>query len=136
MSLPDVETVVLGQAVEAGIRRLEWWRDRLVEDYPEVWESDLAARRARARAALSRDSAEWAVRGLDYDVLKNLGDDLAALAMAPGGVRVCEIVFCAKHYRNGVDARLRLSCPKCSPDDIQPIENRDRRDVVSIEGTI
>lgn len=64
-----------------------------------------------------------------------LPEALAALAMLPGGVRICQIIFCATHYPGGQYAPSRLSCRKCLPHDTST-PALARRDVVSIERTL
>jgi hypothetical protein len=115
--LDDIELTALSIAVRNGL-------DDLHGQGPEL----LAVRRRSAREAIESGRVIQLARNLQA---RFVGTDLAALAMLPGGVRIDEIVFCARHYPGGYDARFRLSCPDCSPDDHKPGESRD---VVAIEG--
>jgi hypothetical protein len=97
--------------------------------------SSLKVWRKTGARAIEDGAVEREIQALRFTLDTTLG--VSALAMRPGGVRVCGIVFCATHYPAGTDARFRLSCPKCSPDDTMLTgRTPDPRNVVSIEGTI
>lgn len=95
--------------------------------------SALKVWREMGAAAIELGDVETEARTLAFTSGTSIG--VAALSMRPGGVRVAEVVFCAKHHPAGTAARFRLSCPKCSPDDTLLTGARpDPRNVVSIEG--
>lgn len=99
------------------------------------WADQLKGWRADGMRAIDQRFVESEAVTLAFSRDVRVG--IAALAMRPGGVRVCGIVFCATHHPAGTEARFRLSCPKCSPDDTMLTGAApDPRDVVSIEGTI
>jgi hypothetical protein len=129
----DIEADALATAVLAGLSILEM----LAGGFSETgWAEELAIHRRRGRDAIEDGRVDEAIRNIRFGRpgFSNIATDLAALAMLPGGVRVQEIVFCAVHYRAGTYTRLRLSCPKCSPDDTRNAP--ERRDVVAIEGEL
>lgn len=89
----------------------------------------------RGRCAMQGSWVSDAVRTLTVWRHPYLSRYLAALSLLPGGVRVCQIIFCANHSPSGTYAPHRLSCSKCLPDDIAA-RGYVHRDVVAIEGNL
>lgn len=87
------------------------------------------------RYAMEDGMVPGAVRTLTIWRRPCLARYLAALSLLPGGVRICQIIFCADHSPGGTYAPHRLSCSKCSPDDIAA-RGYVHRDVVAIEGNL
>jgi hypothetical protein len=130
--LNDIELGALAVAIRNGLADL----DHLLSVHDrDIAEELLVERRSAGRRAIETGHALQAARDLSFGRAgyHDLASDLASLAMLPGGVRIDEIVFCARHHPGGYDARFRLSCPQCSPDDHKPGEGRD---VIAVEGNI
>jgi hypothetical protein len=130
--LDDIQADALSSAVQRGISAFVEFESSA--GYVEQV-ADHHARRAGALVE-SQDFAN-AVYGLtvgcDYQTVLSLG----ALARRPGGVRLFEIVFCAKHYPFGTSARRQYACPRCDPDARQGVRGkRDARNVTTIEGNL
>lgn len=98
-----------------------------------TWSHHMRTRENHGRRLVESGAFLAAAMGLHGGRLSAMAIDVAALAMMPGGVRIDEFVFCAKHCPDGCDARFRLSCPRCSPDDHLVGEGRD---VISMEGNL
>jgi hypothetical protein len=134
--LDDISTDALSTAVLWGFAHFA----EVSRTYSaEEWERILSGHRDRGMRAILLGAVDRGAQNLTLFRPEMVGvcTGLAALAMRPGGVRVCQIVFCFAHYPAGTEARFRLSCPKCSPDDtMHSWPHADPRDVVSIEGTI
>jgi hypothetical protein len=128
--LSDVELSALAGAVRLGLALIE---ERRYDGNEYAWNRLMTRRREAGRWAIENGRIIHAAQSFSFgrDGTAELGMNIAALAMLPGGVRIDEIVFCARHYPGGKDARFRLSCPQCSPDDHKPGESRD---VVAVEG--
>lgn len=131
--LSDVELSALAGAVQLGLSLIEEQRAGGWSEY--AWNRQMARRREDGRWAIETGRIIHAAQSFTFgrDGAATLGMNIAALALMPGGVRIDEIVFCARHYPGGYDARFRLSCPDCSSDDHKPGEGRD---VVAIEGNL
>lgn len=125
--IDDIAIDALSLAIQGGIAHLQ----EAGTHYTETgWRTVLDGHRTRARAAILSGDVERAVAEVRPYTFSAW---LAALAMLPGGLRLFEVVFCARHYPAGIDARYRLSCPMCSPDDRSWGETRD---VITIEGIL
>lgn len=132
--LTEIEVDALSAAIQGGHARLRERRWALSDD---GWKAQLRRLRDLGRQMIASGGIERDVRGMSNPLFQYAGESLAALSMMPGGVRICEIVFCARHYPAGTEARRRLSCPKCSPDDtLTAAAGRDPRVVVTTEGEI
>lgn len=130
--LADIEIDALSVAVRGGLADLA---EEARHYSPTGWASRLKCWQDDGIHAVEQGFVPAEARTMAFSFNTRAG--IAALAMRPGGVRVCGIVFCATHYPAGTLARFRLSCPQCSPDDTMHSWPRiDPRDVVSIEGTI
>jgi hypothetical protein len=130
--LLDIELGALATAIASGYEQLDGRKQHV---QPQRWETIAAGFRELGRTGIESGLVVKLAQRLEFGRpgYNDLILGLAALAMMPGGVRIDEIVFCHRHHPTGYDARFRLSCPDCSPDDQRPGEGRD---VVAIEGTI
>ncbi len=102
------------------------------------WHAEVIAYHGKRGAEMLADGTfVERTRNLSIGADQQVALALGALALQPGGFRLLGIVFCAKHYPAGTDARTRFACPKCDPDARQDSSRgSDPRSVVTIEGGI
>jgi hypothetical protein len=131
--LPDAALSALSTTIRNAITSLQEDAAWVVD--PRIWIRRLDQLQQYGRDAMANGTAVDAVWSLSIQRIPQLPEALAALAMLPGGVRICQVIFCAGHYPGGQYAPSRLSCRKCLPHDIST-PALIRRDVVSIERTL
>lgn len=134
--LDDIAQDALATAIQYGLGELST-KEYESSHREAEWAATMREYRADARRAIENGNVEYFARKLEFFGVGmtwvRIG--LAALASQSGGVRISRIVFCATHYPAGTEARFRLSCPQCSPDDTG-LGQLTGRDVVSIEGAL
>lgn len=130
-SLSDIEQDALSVAVRIGLADLE---RELGLYHANAWPARLAHWQRLGQVHLGAGITIRQAQTLKISVAVSRG--LAALSMAPGGVRVGGIVFCATHSPGGVESRWRFSCAVCDPDALSIYEDghTDVRDVITMEG--
>ena len=128
--LSYIEESALSTAIRGAIARLD---DRETHWNATSWGRELVRLRNLGRELIENGMVMQSARAMQIN--DPLADTLAALAMQPGGVRICEVVFCARHYPHGTTGIRRYACPLCDAGATQDLfESRERRDVITYEG--